>query len=40
MKNVINKLDKVLKNEETDPIIKQQIVKKKEILTNNKTVKK
>lgn len=40
MKNVINKLDKMLKDEETDPIIKQQIAKKKEILTNNKTVKK
>jgi hypothetical protein len=40
MKNVVNKLDKVLKNEETDPFIKQQIAKKKEILTNNKTVKK
>lgn len=40
MKNVVNKLDKILKDEETDPILKQQIAKKKEILTNNKTVKK
>lgn len=40
MKNVVNKLDKMLKDENTDPIIRQQIARKKEILANNKTVKK
>jgi len=40
MKNLINKLDKISKDENPDPVIKNAISKKKETILNNKTVKK
>ncbi|WP_262486290.1 hypothetical protein [Chryseobacterium daeguense] len=41
MKNMVNKIDKLLKEEENlSPQLKDQLEKKKEILSKNKTVKK
>jgi len=41
MKNMVNKIDKLLKEEENvSPLLKSQLEKKKEILSKDKTVKK
>lgn len=40
MKNQITKIDKLLKEENLDQILKQQLKKKKDILLNSKDVKK
>lgn len=41
MKNMANKIDKLLKEDNNlSPQLKAQLNKKKEILSNNKTVKK
>lgn len=41
MKNMVNKLDELLKDEEKlPPKLKEALKKRKEILSNDKTVKK
>lgn len=40
MKNQITKIYKLLKEEDLDPILKQQLKKKKDILSNDKKVNK
>lgn len=41
MKNMVNKIDKLLKKSESiDPKLKADLMKKKAILSNDKTVKK
>ena len=40
MKNQITKIDKLLKEENLDPTLKAQLKKKKDILSNDKDVKK
>ncbi|WP_262889702.1 hypothetical protein [Chryseobacterium bernardetii] len=39
-KSVITKIDKALKDKDIDPVLKADLNKKKDILSNNKTVKK
>lgn len=40
MKNLITKLDKIIKSEESDPVLKKQAEKKREALTSNKPIEK
>ena len=40
MKNIVKNIDKLLKSDEIDKRFKKDLQKKKEILENNKSVKK
>lgn len=40
MKNQITKIDKLLKEEDLDPILKQQLKKKKDILLKDEIIRK
>lgn len=40
MKNIVNKIDKLLKEKEVPENLKAQLEKKKDILSKDKTVKK
>ncbi len=40
MKNLVTKLDKIIKSENTDPVLKHQAEKKRSAIVNNKVVKK
>ena len=40
MKNIVTKLEKVVKSEEADPRLKQQAKQKIQAITNNKLIEK
>lgn len=40
MKNILSKLNQIIKEENADPYLKDQLKKKREIIANDKKVKK